>query len=110
VVAVEPFDSPMLSKGIASLHKIQGIGAGFIPQVLNTQIIDEIVTVTYEQAQKSARELALQEGVLVGISSGAALFVATELASRPENAGKNIVVIMPDSGERYLSTPLFEFD
>ena len=107
-VAVEPADSPVLSGGQAGPHKIQGIGAGFIPDVLNTEIIDEIITVTNEQAFQSARELAASEGILCGISSGAAMCAALELARRPENRGKQIVVILPDTGERYLSTDLIE--
>ncbi len=108
IVAVEPSDSSVLSGGEKGPHKIQGIGAGFIPDNFNRSVIDEILTVTNEQAFTVARELAKKEGLLVGISSGAALFAATELAKRPENAGKNIVVLLPDSGERYLSTPLFQ--
>ena len=107
VVAVEPTDSPVLSKGIAGPHKIQGIGAGFVPDTLNTDIYDEIITVTNEDAFETGQELARTEGLLVGISSGAALYTAKELAKRPENAHKTIVVILPDTGERYLSTPLF---
>jgi cysteine synthase A len=107
VVAVEPFDSPVLSEGKAGPHKIQGIGAGFVPQVLNTKIYDEIIRVKNEDAFATGRELSKTEGLLVGISSGAALWAATELAKRPENKGKTIVVILPDTGERYLSTPLF---
>ncbi len=107
IIAVEPKDSPMLSEGKAGPHKIQGIGAGFVPAILNTRIYDEIVTVETEQAYEAARELARNEGVLAGISSGAALYVAIQIAKRPECAGKTIVVILPDSGERYLSTPLF---
>lgn len=107
-VAVEPADSPVLSGGQAGPHKIQGIGAGFIPDVLNTEIIDEIITVTNEQAFQNARELAVSEGILCGISSGAAMYAALELARRPENRGKQIVVILPDTGERYLSTDLIE--
>lgn len=107
VVAVEPDDSPVLSEGKAGPHKIQGIGAGFVPQVLNTGIYDEIVRVKNEDAFATGRELSKTEGLLVGISSGAALWAATELAKRPENKGKTIVVILPDTGERYLSTPLF---
>jgi len=107
-VAVEPADSPVLSGGQAGPHKIQGIGAGFIPDVLNTEIIDEIITVTNEQAFQSARELAVSEGILCGISSGAAMWAALELARRPDNRGKQIVVILPDTGERYLSTDLIE--
>jgi cysteine synthase A len=107
VVVVEPADSPMLSEGRAGAHKIQGIGAGFVPAVLNTSVYDEIITVKNEDAFAVAREVAAVEGLLVGISSGAALWAATELAKRPENAGKNIVVVLPDTGERYLSTALF---
>ena len=107
VVAVEPFDSPVLSEGKAGPHKIQGIGAGFVPQVLNTTIYDEIIKVKNEDAFQVGRDLSKAEGLLVGISSGAALWAATELAKRPENKGKTIVVILPDTGERYLSTPLF---
>ncbi len=105
-VAVEPLDSPVLSGGKAGPHKIQGIGAGFVPEVLNTKIIDEIITVTNDQAMETARELAGREGILCGISSGAAAWAALELARRPENGGKKIVVILPDTGERYLSTEL----
>jgi cysteine synthase A len=107
VVAVEPNDSPVLSEGKSGPHKIQGIGAGFVPQVLNTKIYDEIIRVKNEDAFATGRELSKTEGLLVGISSGAALWAATELAKRPENKGKTIVVILPDTGERYLSTPLF---
>lgn len=107
VVAVEPFDSPILSEGTAGPHKIQGIGAGFIPQVLNTQVYDEIIKVKNEDAFITGREIANTEGLLVGISSGAALWAASELAKREENKGKTIVVILPDTGERYLSTALF---
>ena len=107
IVAVEPAGSPVLSKGTPGAHKIQGIGAGFVPQVLNTNIYDEIITVENEDAFATGRDLAKTEGLLVGISSGAALWAATEIAKRPENEGKNIVVILPDTGERYLSTPLF---
>ncbi len=107
VVAVEPDDSPVLSEGKAGPHKIQGIGAGFVPQVLNTSIYDEIIRVKNEDAFATGRELSKSEGLLVGISSGAALWAATELAKRHENKGKTIVVILPDTGERYLSTPLF---
>lgn len=107
VVAVEPAGSPLLSKGTAGPHKIQGIGAGFIPDTLNTSIYDEIITVENEDAFEMGRVLSKTEGLLVGISSGAALFAATELAKRPENQGKTIVVLLPDTGERYLSTPLF---
>lgn len=107
VVAVEPADSPVLSEGKAGPHKIQGIGAGFVPKVLNTDIYDEIITVKSEDAFSTGREIAQAEGLLVGISAGAAVWAAAELAKRPENAGKNIVVILPDTGERYLSTPMF---
>lgn len=107
VVAVEPFDSPILSEGRAGAHKIQGIGAGFVPQVLNTTVYDEIIKVKNEDAFATGRDISKTEGLLVGISSGAALWAATELAKRPENKGKNIVVVLPDTGERYLSTPLF---
>lgn len=107
VVAVEPADSPVLSKGVAGPHKIQGIGAGFIPSILNTEIYDEIITVTSEEAYEYGRLFARSEGILTGISSGAALYAAKELAIKPENSGKNIVVLLPDSGDRYLSTPLY---
>ncbi len=105
-VAVEPVDSPVLSKGKSGPHKIQGIGAGFVPDVLNADIIDEIITVTNDQAFETARRLARSEGILCGISSGAALWAAFEMAQRPENQGKQIVVVLPDTGERYLSTDL----
>ena len=108
VVAVEPAASPVLSGGQAGPHKIQGIGAGFVPEVLNTEVYDEVVTVENEDAFAEGARFAVTEGILVGISSGAALKAATEVAKRPENAGKNIVVLLPDSGERYLSTPLFQ--
>ncbi|MDR0905436.1 MAG: cysteine synthase A [Oscillospiraceae bacterium] len=107
VIAVEPTSSPVLSTGTAGAHKIQGIGAGFVPDVLNTSIYDEIITVSNEDAFATGRELAHSEGLLVGISSGAAAWAAGELAKRPENAGKIIVAILPDTGERYLSTPMF---
>lgn len=108
IIAVEPTDSPILSEGRAGAHKIQGIGAGFIPDTLNTSIYDEIITVKNEEAFSTTRELSKSEGLLVGISSGAAVFAATEIAKRPENAGKTVVVLLPDTGERYLSTGLFE--
>ncbi|MDF2989429.1 MAG: cysteine synthase [Eubacterium sp.] len=107
VIAVEPASSPVLSKGTPGPHKIQGIGAGFVPDTLNTKIYDEIITVENDDAFATGRELSKVEGLLVGISSGAALWAATQLAKRPENAGKTIVVLLPDTGERYLSTPLF---
>ncbi|MDD2190682.1 MAG: cysteine synthase A [Eubacteriales bacterium] len=107
IVAVEPASSPMLSIGTAGPHKIQGIGAGFVPNVLNTSIYDEIIAVEDEEAFEAGRSLSRTEGLLAGISSGAALFAASVLAKRPENEGKNIVVLLPDTGERYLSTPLF---
>lgn len=107
VVAVEPAGSPVLSKGIAGPHKIQGIGAGFVPDTLNTEVYDEVITVENEDAFETGRTLARKEGLLVGISSGAAVFAATQLAKRPENKGKIIVALLPDTGERYLSTPMF---
>ena len=107
VVAVEPAGSPVLSKGVAGAHKIQGIGAGFVPDTLNTKIYDEIITVENEDAFATGRELARKEGLLVGISSGAAVWAAARLAKRPENQGKRIVVLLPDTGDRYLSTPMF---
>lgn len=107
IVAVEPAESPVLSKGTAGAHKIQGIGAGFVPDVLNTEIYDEIITIENEDAFTEGRAFAQSEGILVGISSGAALKAATILANRPENKGKTIVALLPDSGDRYLSTPLF---
>lgn len=107
VVAVEPAGSPVLSKGIAGAHKIQGIGAGFVPDVLDTKIYDEIITVENDAAFSTGRAFGRCEGILVGISSGAALWAATGLAKRPENKGKTIVVLLPDTGDRYLSTPLF---
>lgn len=107
IIAVEPTDSPILSEGRAGSHKIQGIGAGFIPDTLNTKIYNEIITVKNDNAFETTREVAKSDGVLVGISSGAALWAATQIAKRPENKGKNIVVILPDTGERYLSTSLF---
>lgn len=108
IVAVEPSDSPVLSKGKAGSHKIQGIGAGFVPTVLNTQVYDEIMSITAEESFETAKLFAHKEGILVGISSGAALYAGIEQAKREENAGKNIVVLLPDSGDRYYSTPLFE--
>ncbi len=107
-VAVEPKDSPVLSGGKPGPHKIQGIGAGFVPQVLNTEIIDEIIQVSNQDAMETTRQLAVKEGILVGISSGAAMWAAIQLSRRPENQGKTIVVILPDTGERYISTELFE--
>ncbi|MBQ9661619.1 MAG: cysteine synthase A [Oscillospiraceae bacterium] len=107
IVAVEPATSPVLSKGTPGAHKIQGIGAGFVPEVLNTKIYDEIITVENEDAFITGKKLGRAEGVLVGISSGAALWAAIELAKRPENKGKTIVALLPDTGDRYLSTPLF---
>ena len=107
VVAVEPAGSPVLSKGTPGPHKIQGIGAGFVPDTLNTEIYDEIIAVENEDAFETGRTLARNEGLLVGISSGAAVYAATELAKRPENKGKIIVALLPDTGERYLSTPMF---
>ncbi|MDD2534894.1 MAG: cysteine synthase A, partial [Eubacteriales bacterium] len=110
IVAVEPADSPVLSGGPKGPHKIQGIGAGFIPGNYNGAVVDEIFKVTNDEAFETARALARSEGLLVGISSGAAAFAATQIALRPENAGKTIVVLLPDNGERYLSTPLFSQD
>jgi cysteine synthase len=110
IIAVEPNDSPVLSGGNPGPHKIQGIGAGFVPDVLNRSVIDEIITVTNDQAFETSRQLSRTEGLLVGISSGAAAFAALEVAKRPENKGKKIVVILPDTGERYLSTILYQFD
>jgi cysteine synthase A len=107
IIAVEPDSSPVLSKGTPGPHKIQGIGAGFIPKTLNVKIYDEIITVSNDSAFEKGREVAKSEGLLIGISSGAAVCAATEIAKRTENAGKKIVVILPDTGERYLSTPLF---
>lgn len=108
VVAVEPESSPVLSGGSAGPHKIQGIGAGFVPEILNTDVYDEVIPVPNEAAFETGRQFAKSEGILVGISSGAALWAAIQLAKRPENKGKNIVVLLPDTGERYLSTALFE--
>ncbi|MFA7073658.1 MAG: cysteine synthase A [Endomicrobiaceae bacterium] len=107
IIAVEPKDSPVLSEGKAGHHKIQGIGAGFVPETLNTSIYDEVIAVANEDAFAAGKKLALTEGLLVGISSGAALFAATQIAKRPENRNKVIVVLLPDTGERYLSTPMF---
>lgn len=107
IVAVEPESSPVLSKGVAGAHKIQGIGAGFVPEVLDTKVYDEIIPVSNEAAFETGRLIGRSEGVLVGISSGAVAYAAVELAKRPENAGKTIVVLLPDTGDRYLSTPLF---
>ena len=110
IVAVEPCDSPVLSGGKAGAHGLQGIGAGFVPSILNTAVYDEIITVSTEEAYAASRMLAGTEGILAGISSGAALFAATSLAKRPENEGKTIAVLLPDTGERYLSTPMFKED
>lgn len=107
VVAVEPADSPVLSGGKPGPHKLQGIGAGFVPSILNTEIYDEVFTVTTEEAFSSGRLIAHKEGILVGITSGAALYAAAQIAKRPENKGKTIVALLPDSGDRYLSTPMF---
>ena len=107
VVAVEPKTSAVLSTGVAGPHKIQGIGAGFVPDVLDTKVYDEIIPVENDDAFRLGKEMGRSEGVLVGISSGAALWAAIELAKRPENEGKSIVVLLPDTGDRYLSTPLF---
>lgn len=109
IVAVEPAGSPVLSKGTSGTHKIQGIGAGFVPETLDTKVYDEIITVENEDAFETGKEIARTEGFLVGISSGAAVWAAKELAGRSENADKTIVVLLPDSGDRYFSTPLFEF-
>ena len=107
IVAVEPATSPVLSKGEAGAHKIQGIGAGFVPDTLNTDIYDEVIPVENEDAFTVGKLIAKHEGILVGISSGAALYAAIQLAKRPENKGKTIVALLPDSGDRYYSTPLF---
>ena len=109
MVAVEPADSPVLSEGCAGSHKIQGIGAGFVPETLDTSIYDEVIPIENEEAFEAGRELAAHDGLLVGISSGAAVAAAAKLAQRPENKGKNIVVVLPDTGERYLTTAMFEF-
>ena len=108
IVAVEPNDSPVLSGEKPGPHKIQGIGAGFVPDILNREVIDEIFRVKNDEAFETSRQLARNEGLLVGISSGAAAFAAKEIAKRPENIGKTIVVLLPDTGERYLSTPLYQ--
>ncbi len=107
IVAVEPADSPVLSQGVAGPHRIQGIGAGFVPDTLNTKVYDEVVTVEIDNALNTVKELAKKEGLLIGISSGAAVYAATQLANRPENKGKVIVALLPDTGERYLSSPGF---
>ena len=108
IVGLEPYDSPLLTKGVAGPHPLQGIGANFVPEILDLNLIDEIIPVTGEDAYRTGRELARHEGVLVGITSGAAVWAAAQLAQRPENAGKTIVALLPDSGERYLSTPMFK--
>jgi len=110
IIAVEPNDSPVLSGGSPGPHKIQGIGAGFVPDILNTSVFDEVIRVQNEQAFETSRQLARSEGLLVGISSGAATYAALQVAKRPENKGKKIVVILPDTGERYLSTALYQFE
>ena len=107
VAAVEPASSPVLSEGKSGPHKIQGIGAGFVPDVLDTEVYDEIIPVTNEDAFATGKEIGRSEGVLVGISSGAAIYAAIQLAKRPENVGRTIVALLPDTGDRYLSTPLF---
>ena len=107
VVAVEPASSPVLSKGVAGSHKIQGIGAGFVPDVLDTKIYDEVIAVENDDAFAAGKLVGKKEGILVGISSGASIWAALELAKRPENSGKTIVALLPDTGDRYLSTPLF---
>lgn len=108
IIAVEPADSPVLTKGISGPHKIQGIGAGFVPEILKKEILDEIITVENEDAFRTGKEIARKEGLLTGISAGAAVYAALSLAKRPENTGKTIVVILPDNGDRYLSTPMFQ--
>ncbi len=108
IIAVEPYDSPLLSSGVSGAHQIQGIGANFVPEILNTDIYDEVFLVKTDEAFKAGKFLAQKEGILVGISSGAAIFAATQIAKRPENNGKVIVALLPDSGERYLSTPMFD--
>ncbi len=108
IIAIEPYDSPLLSEGVAGAHKIQGIGANFVPKILNTNIYDEVFLVKTEEAFRASKLLAQKEGILVGISSGAAIFAATQIAKRQENKGKVIVALLPDSGERYLSTPMFD--
>ena len=107
IIAVEPESSPVLSKGVGGSHKIQGIGAGFVPDVLDTSVYDEVIAVSNDAAFETGKRVGREEGVLVGISSGAALWAALEVERRPESAGKNIVVLFPDTGDRYLSTPLF---
>ena len=107
VVGVEPAGSPFLTQGVAGSHGLQGIGAGFVPEILNTNIYDEVITVTDQAAYETGRALATTEGILVGITSGAAVWAAGELARRPENRGKVIVALLPDTGDRYLSTPMF---
>ena len=110
IVAVEPEDSPVLSGGKPGPHKIQGIGAGFVPKIFESEVVDEIITVSGDDAIRTSRELAQEEGLLVGISSGAAVYAALQLAKKPENAGKIIVALLPDTGERYLSTVLYAFE
>ena len=110
IVAVEPKDSPVLSGGKAGSHKIQGIGAGFVPKTFDASVVDQIIPVSNDDAIRTSRELTATEGLLVGISSGAAAFAATQLAQLPENKGKTIVVLLPDTGERYLSTVLYDFE